>query len=127
MEKLVVNAEQINKLTEEEIKLLTTLGIALEEKRLTKDARVSKEYDLVVTKHCHLCGSSEVRMYHMRINKELNGLEAIPVDVISEKYKSLNYFVSCCSKCKEYLLHRPLEHVIDLLIDELSRHFFEKR
>jgi hypothetical protein len=124
MKKLTLNSEQMGKLTEEEIKLLVSLGIELAEKKYTKDARVSREYDLVITRNCHLCGSSDLKMYHMRINKELNGLEAIPTDVVDDKYKTLNYFVSCCAKCKEYLMHRPLEHTVDLLIATLSKEYF---
>ena len=67
MKSLSIDAETMGNLTEDEIKLLTVLGIPLKEKKKTEKAlvHIPKEYDLVVTKVCRLCGHSEAKLYHM--------------------------------------------------------------
>jgi hypothetical protein len=126
MKKLVLDSEQINNLTEDEIALLQNLGIALEEKKHNPAARLPKEYDLVIIVYCNLCGSSDLKMYHMTVNKELNGLEAVPVSAVGDKYVTHTYFSRYCKECKKFLQQKSMEEVINLFLDMLSKRFFEK-
>jgi len=125
MKSLSIDAETMRNLTEDEIKLLTVLGIPLKEKKKTEKAlvHIPKEYDLVVTKVCRLCGHSEAKLYHMTVDWTMKGLVAVEVESVGDNYRVKNYHVRYCSQCRKYLKAKSIDEVIDILMEELDKRF----
>jgi len=125
MNALSIDAEKMGNLTEDEIKLLMLLGITIKQKKKPESVKVQipKEYDLVVTKVCRLCGHSEAKLYHMTVDWTMKGLVAVEVDSVSDNYRVKNYHIRCCSNCRKYLKTKSIDEVIDILLEELEKRF----
>jgi hypothetical protein len=125
MKALTITSDKMSTLTEDEIKMLMMLGVPIKEK--TKQPRsasaIPKEYDLVITKVCRLCGHSDIKMYRMTVDWTLKGLVSIEVDKVSDKYKTKNYHVRCCGYCRDYLKTKSIDDVVEILMRELEDRF----
>jgi hypothetical protein len=118
--------EMMLQLSDDEIALLRSIGMKEAKKKHTS-ASIGQEYDLVVTTVCKLCGSTNVKMYHMTKEVTYQGLVSHPVDSVSPDYVRKFYQVKHCPSCRSYLLRLSPSQIIDLLIQELSRDMFSTK
>ncbi len=115
--------EMMLQLSDDEIALLKSIGMK-EAKKKHISASAGPEYDLVVTTKCKLCGSTNVKMYHMTKEITFQGLVSHPTESVSPDCVRKTYNVKHCSCCRSYLQTLPSDQIIDLLIQELSRDLF---
>lgn len=117
-----ITREQFEELTEEDIKLITYLGISLEEEH-EQERPMLKEYDLVIYKTCMTCGSSVSRLFRMMNNKNRTALVAVEVESVGNNYKTSHYKVRCCDHCIEFLLSLSHVELVNRLMTELSNRY----
>lgn len=117
-----ITREQMEDLSDNDIKLITYLGISIEEKTVHKKTML-KEYDLVVSKTCMTCGTAVTRLFRMTNNKNRTALEAVEVEAVGNTYRTVNYKVRCCGNCIEFLLNLSHAELAGRLLTELSNKF----